>query len=205
LTFIREPFATQFSHYKAEVIPMKSAASVTLIIGLAAAPLTALDLIDPTGAPIARAITTEASRLAAARPSPPSHGDWSRLQALESGTEIIVTVKGSSREQCAFVRVDESALWIRSFDRNRSVVPLDRADVVVVRQAARPGRPQRGALIGLVIGSAMPIVYAANYRCGGDCQITAGHFVVFGGLGAGLGALLGEAIHQPERTIYRAP
>ena len=186
---------------------MQSVLSLALIIGLAgsATPLAARETFGVADAPIAGAVAAAASRLAATQPPPLSHRDWSRLHALEPGTEIIVTVRGSSASRWPFVRSDDAALWVKSFDRDRSPMPIGRGDIVEVRQAATVGHPGPGALIGLAAGSVIPIFYALNNRCGGDCAVGPGHFIVFGGLGAGLGALFGEAVHKTEEILYRAP
>ena len=74
-----------------------------------------------TAGPLARAVMREADRLAVAGaliPSssdavqqgegPPAESNWSRVRTLAPGTEIIVTVKGSTPARRYFIAADES-------------------------------------------------------------------------------------------------
>ena len=107
---------------------MKAALSLTLILTLvmSALPVTAqqkVTSLEPAG-PLGRAVTREAVRLAAAGESTSSSGeavqqggklarsDWSRVRKLAPGTEIVVTVNGSSPAQRYFVAAEESDLTV---------------------------------------------------------------------------------------------
>src|SRR5262245_10385801 len=106
---------------------MKSPLSLTLlIVGLlqSALPVAAQERLRPMAGPIARALTSEASRLAAvAEPlssaigavemgGAPARSDWRPVRQLRPGGEIIVTVKGSPAGNRHFVLADESALVV---------------------------------------------------------------------------------------------
>ena len=117
---------------------MKSALSLALIAGFATMalpvaaqePAATREVFDlrhglasqgPAG-PLARAVTREAVRLAADGASPAAEAvqagkrsgtsDWSRVGTLARGTEIIVTVKGSTPVRRYLIAADESGLTI---------------------------------------------------------------------------------------------
>ena len=94
---------------------MKSAISLTLVISLAgsAAPVAAQErLLAPTSAPIARAITLEAVRLALAPQDGSADGEWSRVRRLAPGAEITVTTPAMQAGKRLFLSADESGLML---------------------------------------------------------------------------------------------
>ena len=136
-----------------EVVKMKSALSLMLVVCIVASalPVTAQDQTEtrvsfdmrssaplaPT-APLSRAITREAVRLATAAESTttvvetvqkggtPARSDWSRVSRLTPGSEVVVTVKGSQPTTRNFVLADEADL-----------VVLNLADPTIPRAATR--------------------------------------------------------------------
>jgi hypothetical protein len=118
----------------------------------------------------------------------------------------MVTVKGSRPVRSPFVRADESGLWVKTFDRDRTLMSIARVDVVEIRQVNKLGHPARkGALIGLAAGSVIPLIVGVN--CSGpECASAVGStFAFYGGIGAAVGALIGAVAHKTEKMIYRAP
>jgi hypothetical protein len=121
-----------------EVVKMKSALSLMLIVCLVASalPVTAQEQTATPGAfdlrgstsqatagPLARAVAREAVRLAAAVGSIPSGGDtvqqgnksavksnWLRIRTIAPGSEIVLTANGAPPDRRYFVLVDESEL-----------------------------------------------------------------------------------------------
>jgi hypothetical protein len=106
---------------------MKSALSLTLTVCLvgSAMPLAGQERLGPTSGPIARAVTREAIRLAAAsaeagtseleavqQAGKPVQADWSRVRKLAPGTEVIVIVQGSRPGTRYVVLADESELTV---------------------------------------------------------------------------------------------
>jgi hypothetical protein len=115
---------------------MKSALSLTLAVCVLASALpvttqaqlegpAAFDLRGPApmAGPLARAVTREAVRLAAAEDLTPSDVDtvqhpgrpadaWLRVRELDPGTEIILTVRGSAPGKRYVVSADESGLAV---------------------------------------------------------------------------------------------
>ena len=93
---------------------MKSTLSLTLIVCLVASalPVTAQEQTETAG-PLARAMTRETVRLAAVQSGgTPAESNWSRVRKLASGTEIILTVKGSPLVSRHFVVADDSDLSV---------------------------------------------------------------------------------------------
>jgi hypothetical protein len=108
---------------------LKSALSLTLIVCLfgSALPVTAQEQTETSGSfdlggpvapataagPLARAVMRQAVRLAAVQSGGTSaESNWSRVRKLASGTEIIVTVKGSRPTNRYFLAGDESELMV---------------------------------------------------------------------------------------------
>ena len=143
-----------------KVVKMKSALSLLLIVCLvvSALPVTAQEQTPTPGAfalrspasqaaagPLARAVVSEAVRLAAAEGSIPSGDDtvqegqkpagksnWLRVRAIEPGTEVFLTVKGAPPGRRYFVLVDESELTFL----NLTDATLPRAARDVLRDVA---------------------------------------------------------------------
>lgn len=213
---------------------MRSALSMTLIVCVVASalPLTAQEqtpvsfetpaIATPpsttaTGA-IARAAMREAARLGTARKpvSPglelvqpgdePARSDWSRVVSIDSGEEVLLTVRRSKPARCIFVQADESALIVRT-GRWQVVQTIARGDV----QEIRTGRSGRRRALGLLggLGGAIGGAFGGalvGVMVGGCDEENLGCIGV--GMMAGVvgGSVLGyRAVSRTKgRLIYRA-
>jgi hypothetical protein len=90
---------------------MKSALSLTLIVCLVGSTLPVTAQEPVAAGPVARSITREAARFAA-QPNQSAESNWSRVRKLASGTEIIMTVKGSPSVRRSLVAADDSDLSV---------------------------------------------------------------------------------------------
>ena len=141
---------------------MTSALSLTLIMCLVASGLPAtaqtemsrsFDLrgrtSQATPGPLTRAVTHEAVRLAAAgepaggeagqQSGKPAQSNWSRVQALAPGTEIIVTVTGTPRGRRYFAAAATKSSMLPTFRLARpsalTDAPSDEPDLIVLNVA----------------------------------------------------------------------
>ena len=93
-------------------------------------------------------------------------------------------------------------------DLGQVVETIARTDVVEIRSSGRTLSPvQKGALIGAIAGVATGLTFA-SLLCDGSHCYTSGYVwaaALFGGSGAGIGALIGAARHKAQNVIYRAP
>src|SRR3981081_1127036 len=84
-------------------------------------------------------------------------------------------------------------------DLGQVVETIARTDVVEIRSSGRTLSPvQKGALIGAIAGVATGRTFASLLCEGGPCY-TSGYVweaALFGGSGAGIGALIGAARHK---------
>lgn len=91
---------------------MKSALSLTLIVCLVGSTVPAAAQAPVAADPIARSITREAARFAAAQQNQSADAEWSRVRGLAPGTEVIVTVHGSPPGTRYVVLADTSDLTV---------------------------------------------------------------------------------------------
>ena len=120
---------------------MKSALSLTLIVCLvgSALPAAAQDrFYEPTSGPIARAVTREAVRLAAAQPNEPADPSWSRVRKLKPGTEVTVTVKGTQPGKRYFLGADEAGLTVLNL--TEPTLPAAARDTLLELASLNPER-----------------------------------------------------------------
>jgi hypothetical protein len=182
---------------------MKSTLSLTLIVSMVAS---ALPVTAQEQGLIARAATREAVRLAGVqRGDTPIESDWSPVVAIASGTNVVVTVRGSKPTRCTFVQADESALIVRT-GRWQMVQIIARDDVQEIRTGPSGKRRALGLLAGVggAVGGTM--VGGTIGGLGSDDEDLRG--VALGAM-AGLvgGAVLGyrAVTHTKGDPIYRAP
>lgn len=123
---------------------------------------------------------------------------WNKLRTLERGHRIQVVEQNLRSQDGTFLSVSDAEI---SFQVEQNGVTLQRDEVLRVNSREHLGRGQK-ALIGLGIGAGLGAATGAivGARCGyGDSCVATGA-VLFGAVGAGVGALL-PAGHP---TIYRA-
>ena len=137
---------------------MKSALSLTLITCLAGSALPA-SAEQPTPGPIARAITREAAQFAANPGSETPDPDWLRVQKVEAGKEIIVTLRRSNPVKRYFLSANESSLTVL----NLTDPTLSQAVTNVLREVALH-RPQ--SILAVRTGGTL--VLEKNLRLGPD-------------------------------------
>ena len=130
----------------------------------------------------------------------PRH-DWSRVQALPADQKVVVKpFKGMGpKVKGVYVSSDAERLIIRKQNGQTVTIPKDRIRRVLGSERMRH-TVKGGAAVGFAI---MAIAIAVT---GGAADLGVLGFLVYGGAGAGLGALIGLAAGAaPNRYIvYRA-
>jgi hypothetical protein len=207
---------------------MKSALSIALIVCLAGSTLPAAALEPGAADLIARSMTREATRFAAAPQHQSADAEWSRVRNLAPGTEVVLTVKGSQPDRQYFVQADESDLTVRkAAGLGSHVEKIARTDVVEIRTIRTRGSVPRAALWatggyfvgGFAGGMAGGIIGGAVGCAIGQCRagkpnIPAGvgvgflsGIVVGASVGVIKGGVHGYRSHTTvvEEAIYRAP
>ena len=195
---------------------MESARSLTLIMSLVASalPVAALNAHEKTGTttgPLARAVTREAVRLATAGEPRSStaavvqsfdtsaRSDWTRVVAIPSDTDVVVTVQGSTSLRRRFVRADPSTLTVLS-RRTQLVEVIARGNVREIRTERLSDKKRALGLLG-GLGGTIGGTYVGGTRCGLGCASV--------GMMAGMvgGSILGyrAVTRAGGDLIYRAP
>jgi len=135
-------------------------------------------------------------------------GDWAAIEGLQSGADIYVkTIKGR-KLQGQVESTDPERLVIWSQERGfpgRAIVmrQISRADVKQVRLNRRGASAVAGAAIGAGIGVGLGVAADAPSK---DHEARSVVSLVFGALGAGLGAAIAKShpfLHGP--VSYEAP
>ena len=133
-------------------------------------------------------------------PSEAKKADWSRVQALQPGQKIVVRAfKGRGpKVQGAYVSSDAAHLVVRRQSGQTVSIPKDHIRVVLGKRRVR-----HAVLIGAAAGFAL---LAIAFSVAGGADFTADYILVFGGAGAGLGALTGLAIRAAggNYMVYQA-
>lgn len=146
----------------------------------------------------------------------------SAVAQVEPGTRVRVTENGQKRVVGRLVSIDETTLSVRP-DGNAEPVAVSRSTLTRIDVSQRLGRKRRGATIGLLVGALAGAVALASAT--EDCSRndfvclfpreqqttnTVLGAVVFGALGAGLGALVApgekwESIPSQRVRLSLAP
>ena len=160
---------------------MKAVIWLTLIVCLPAwaLPVTARETTD-TASPLARAITREATRLAATgepttpviepvqKDGRPVESDWTAVRTLAAGTEVVVTVKGFQAGSRYFALADESELTV--LDLTDPMLPGAARRVLLDMVARHPeyfaGSPMRGTFESDDVRVGPDGVFVAGQRVG---------------------------------------
>jgi len=207
---------------------MKSAISLALVVCVVASALPVTAQEPVADGPIARSIAHETATLAAAQQNQSADAEWSRVQNLAPGTEVVLTVKGSQPDRWYVVQADESELTVRKVAGLGSLVEkIARTDVVEIRTIRTRGSVPRAALwatggyfVGGMAGGLAGAMVGGAVGCSiGECR--AGKPNIPAGVGVGLlsgivvgasfgvikGAVHGYRSHKTvvEEIIYRAP
>ena len=126
--------------------------------------------------------------------------DWSRVQALPADQKIVVkSFKGmGSKVKGVYVSSDADRLIVRRQNGQTVTIPKDH-----IRQVVRKGRIRHAGLIGAAAGFAIMSIWSG---VAGGSDFTAWYLLVFGGAGAGLGALVGFPVQVMGNNpiVYKA-
>ena len=191
---------------------MKSIVSLSLSIclGASALPVVAQDRMEATHSAIARAISSEAARLARAgepvgvvgQGATPGDSNWARVGKLAPGTEVIMTIKGSQPAKRYVVRADDSELTVTASKLGQNV-RIARNDVAQIKTVTTRGWP--GALLGGAGGVALGVILVNTMECDaadfGKCLVRDLFLVPVGAAIAGYFAFRDKT----EHVIYSAP
>ncbi len=126
--------------------------------------------------------------------------DWSRVQALPADQKIVVKpFKGMSpKVKGAYVSSDAERLIVRKQNGQSVTIPKDHIRLVLGKE-----RQRHTVWISAVAGFAIASIWSG---VAGGADFTAAYLLVFGGAGAGIGALVGLAARAAGKTyvVYRA-
>ncbi len=128
-----------------------------------------------------------------------SQHDWSRVHELRPGWQIAVRpLKGTGQKVVAdYVSSSASELVVRTSDGQIVTFPKER-----IQQVTRRRRMRKAVVVGAAVGATIlaALTLAPDYS-----QPAAA--LVFGGAGAGLGALAGLAVRVLGRgwNVYKVP
>ena len=126
--------------------------------------------------------------------------DWSRVQALPAGQKIVVKAfKGMGpKVKGAYVSSDADRLIVRRQNGQAVTIPKDRIRLVLGKK-----RQRHAVLIGAAVGFALMSITTG---VAGGADFTAAYLLVYGGPGAGIGALIGLAVKAAGKTniVYQA-
>ncbi len=132
------------------------------------------------------------------RAEEPRH-DWSRVQALPADQKIIVwSYKGMGpKVKGVYVSSDAERLIVRKQNGQTVTIPKDRIRLVVGKE-----RQRRAVWVGAAVGFA--IIYILGVVAARD--LAPEGIVGYGGLGAGIGALVGLVAKSVGKTyvVYQA-
>ncbi len=137
-------------------------------------------------------------------------GRWEKVDALEQGTEIIITMKSGERVDGAFQQHDAEILFVAEV--NGSERPIPERDVAkVVRPLVEGDSSWDGAAIGAAIGYGGGWAGLAAMKSGGGDWAWSDAFEMFGPIGAAVGFGIGFAIdrahkgHKGTELLYQSP
>jgi hypothetical protein len=144
------------------------------------------------------ALTVFASSMAAAQTplsNPPSGATTQRIvpgspafSRLVEGKEVRITTAAGTQHRGRVAELSGTSLTLA--DRSRTSVAFDQ--IVKVEKTAH--RARNGALIGLLAGAAVGAWPAKEGNCGDGCGWWPIILGMYAGIGAGVGALIGEGI-----------
>ena len=125
---------------------------------------------------------------------------WEAVVAIPSDSILDVYLDSGDSIRGRFRSADQQTLVLVEGRNTRSVPRAEIRRVLLVRG----NYAKKGALIGLPIGAATAVILCGEQDC--DLSPLGGFIVgsIFGGIGAGAGALLGAAFPKRE-VIYEAP
>ena len=132
---------------------------------------------------------------AAMAQQPTAPGDWAAVQAVPTGDELIIKLKGGQSERGRLTSVTDTALSITRKNREQT---FSRGDISQIYHLRRKAEKAKYALIGAGVGAAVGAV--AGKAKNSPPIDDGGIYVVLGtSIGAGIGALGGMLFGQGRR------
>lgn len=126
-------------------------------------------------------------------------GRWEKVDALQPGTGIIVSLEGGERLECEFVSADDTAITIRESGAERNL-PKSGVQKIVAAEKKGTGPLWTGAVIGALVGVAVGGIVASQVN---DSGTKAGDILGCAAIGAGVGLGIDAAVGARE-TFYKA-
>ena len=134
-------------------------------------------------------------------------GRWEKVDALEQGAEIVITMKSGERVKGTFQQHDAETLFVAEVNGSERPIP-EREVAKVVRPLVEGDSSWDGAAIGAAIGYGGGWAGLAAMKSGGGDWAWSDAFEMFGPIGAGVGALVGYLVdksHKGTEVLYQAP
>jgi hypothetical protein len=133
-----------------------------------------------------------------------SSGSWERVEALQPGTALVVTLKSGERIAACFTSLHPTMLGLVDRDGRDSSVP--RSDVARIVAGGPKDSLTNGALSGAGIGAAAAVVILAVIAAGNGYVLPSAKWgapLLLSSVGGVLGALIDRA-HNSEQLLYLA-
>jgi len=131
-------------------------------------------------------------------------GRWEKVETLEDGYPIIVTLKGWERLKGTFHGLsDEALLLVKDSGKE---LGLPKADVLKVESQDKPNSDSlmNGPMWGAILGGGLSALGVAVSRDDVPANEAAFVIVLSASLGAGIG-FLGDALIKTPDVFYEAP
>jgi hypothetical protein len=131
-------------------------------------------------------------------------GNWERIEALQPGTLLVVTLKSGERITARFTSLHPTMLGL--FDRDGRDSSVPRSEVARIVAGGRKDSLTNGALSGAGIGAAAAIVILAVVGAGNGYVLPSAKWgapLLLSSVGGVLGALIDRA-HESEQLLYLA-
>ncbi len=134
-------------------------------------------------------------------------GRWEKVEAQESGTSLIVTLKSGERFEAEYLGSDAAALSVRREAGNEIRVPKQAVENVARRVNDSVGN---GLLLGTAIGAGGAVLLCEGVKVARDRPSESGFSLcgTIGMLGGGIGALAGWLVDkgtEETEVLYEAP
>jgi hypothetical protein len=131
-------------------------------------------------------------------------GRWEKVESLEEGYPIIVTLKGWERIKGAFDGLDRESLLIKK--NNQQKLDLPKTAVIKVESQERTNNDSliNGPMWGAILGGGLSALGMALNDDVLPPDEIAGVIALSAGLGAGIG-FVGDVLIKTPEVFYEAP
>ena len=131
-------------------------------------------------------------------------GRWEKVEDLEEGYPIIVTMKGWERIKGAFHGLGEESLLLMK--DNGKELDLPKADVIKVESQDKPNNDSllNGPMWGAILGGGLSALGMALSHDDLPSDEIVGVIALSAGLGAGIG-FVGDVLIKTPEVFYEAP